>query len=738
MKKSSFFISSMMALTCAFGLTACSSSEEEVIDNPNYDPLTKTVNANFVFSISTGNTSSATRQSSASTQATIQEKFRGISDAQVFAFSLSSNGRYVTTASTAAKSYDLGVILDPGKLDPDGSGLNADGDGVPLSHRVIELSLPTETNTLMFWGRSSKNGSSAEQGEIVFDASHSDISNHSFSLTPRIPKSSTSTTGQDAFAQYQSIITKALNTISQSEVTNKDISFGSETRNVSSLSWSDYVDLTVSPIDKRANDPSNPSSAMCPLGDILGHAFAIFHTINDGEIRGGSGLSVAQMLEELHEVIGSVADAVPTSLAEAIAQQVGVTVRNNIELFLDKNASAKWLPVDDVVSNAGLSTTAVNLVMADSHCDLNVFPCNFDVPSGVAQLAFTPSSCQWRYEETPHSLIGTGAPASVFDYMFPAELCYFGNSPIRVTDAPKTPSQYPDGVSNWVNDNSWSGWTKNASVQATTRSVAMQDNINYGTALLESTVRYGSSILEDNNHAIQKLKNPSLSDSDEPNNEIEVSASTFKLTGIIVGGQPQTVGWDYLAKEGRTASFNYLIYDNSLPDGTIPVYTASGNKSTPNYTLVWDNWSEAQRNQDQSAVYVALEFVNNSGKDFFGKENKVPNGGTFYIVGKLDPDKKPSTLKDITDAAYKADKSLGITWPDHYALPPYDNDGKTLKQRRVFMQDYMTVANFVLSRESLQKAYVTVPDLRSSQISLGLSVDLEWQTGLVFDVILGQ
>ena len=107
-------------------------------------------------------------------------------------------------------------------------------------------------------------------------------------------------------------------------------------------------------------------------------------------------------------------------------------------------------------------------------------------------------------------------------------------------------------------------------------------------------------------------------------------------------------------------------------------------------------------------------------------------------MGKLDPDKKPADMKTVTDDAYKSDKSLGITWPSLYALPPYDSKGNTLKQRRIFMQDYMTVANFVLDRHSLQNAYVTVPDLRALQISLGLSVDLEWQTGLTFDVILGQ
>jgi putative hemolysin len=79
MKKSSFyFLLSAIALSGVFGLTACSSTEEEVVDNPNYDPLTKTVNANFVFSVSTGNTASTTRQSSASAQATISEVRRVI------------------------------------------------------------------------------------------------------------------------------------------------------------------------------------------------------------------------------------------------------------------------------------------------------------------------------------------------------------------------------------------------------------------------------------------------------------------------------------------------------------------------------------------------------------------------------------------------------------------------------------------------------------------------------------
>ena len=51
----------------------------------------------------------------------------------------------------------------------------------------------------------------------------------------------------------------------------------------------------------------------------------------------------------------------------------------------------------------------------------------------------------------------------------------------------------------------------------------------------------------------------------------------------------------------------------------------------------------------------------------------------------------------------------------------------------------MTTANFKITADgtahtsSLQDAYVTLPDLRSSQLSFGLSVDLDWRPGLTFD-----
>ena len=176
-----------------------------------------------------------------------------------------------------------------------------------------------------------------------------------------------------------------------------------------------------------------------------------------------------------------------------------------------------------------------------------------------------------------------------------------------------------------------------------------------------------------------------------------------------------------------------MVYDNDLPSTAIPTPT-----NNDNYTMVWDNYTT---NATQNTVYVALELTNNSGKDFWGMNNLIRNGSSFYLIGKLDPDVTSAenlTTLGKTAEQFAADKTLGITWPTKYALPPYDGSGNTVKVRRVFIQDFMTTANFIIGENSLKQALVSVPDLRASHLSLGLSVDLSWSAGLNFgNVVLG-
>jgi hypothetical protein len=245
----------------------------------------------------------------------------------------------------------------------------------------------------------------------------------------------------------------------------------------------------------------------------------------------------------------------------------------------------------------------------------------------------------------------------------------------------------------------------------------VKNNINYGVAMLQTQVALDGTSFQDNRNAIVS------SEANQVLTEAEVKG--MQLTGIIVGGQNHQLGWDYLAKANETTDWDYAIFDNQIESATIP--------TGANYTMVFDNYHTGDQ-AAQTDVLVALEFQNNSGKDFYGKGNLVRQGGKFYLIGKLDPNKLSSS-QDLSTT----NLSEGITWPTNYAIPPYDADGSTLEQRRVFIQDYMTSANFVIGATSLQHALVAVPDLRSSQISLGLSVDLEWQTGLTYpNVVLGE
>jgi len=175
---------------------------------------------------------------------------------------------------------------------------------------------------------------------------------------------------------------------------------------------------------------------------------------------------------------------------------------------------------------------------------------------------------------------------------------------------------------------------------------------------------------------------------------------------VLIGGQYQNVGWNFVRTNEEATNKNFVIYDNQIADGAIPTVA-------PNYTLVFDNFEDTPTN-----VLVALEFKNDSDKDIYGKGGMIPKGGTFYLAGTLN-------LAGNTET---------ITWPDYYAIPPYDGSGKSTKTKRVFIQDYLTSATFKIGKNSLKNAYTTIPDLRASQISLGLSVDLQWRPGLNFDV----
>ena len=248
-----------------------------------------------------------------------------------------------------------------------------------------------------------------------------------------------------------------------------------------------------------------------------------------------------------------------------------------------------------------------------------------------------------------------------------------------MSDTPHLTTDYPDGsgttAGEWMNDASWTAdWSIiGKHVLSTTRSVAMAHNINYGTALLKSTIKYGVANLQDNNAAIQLERHSAT----EENNTINVEAGgVFELVGILIGGQEQTMGWNYIAKSA-TPTFDKVVYDKALVSTAIPAF---GSTSTPNYTLVWDNYNVTEANDAQQMVYVGLELKNTSGKDFWGEKNLVRNGGTFYLIGKLDP-----TDGGLYHLAHKV-RTSSLQWRRHHQrskarIHPGLHDHRELRSR---------------------------------------------------------
>lgn len=753
-KLMNFAYTSAIALLSAGFFVACSSSDDTALD-PKQDITQQKdeVNVDFVFNVSTSNEATM-RMTAENTQANLSQPFRGITNAYLAAFKLTDDGKYVTNPDIAAdKLHALGPVIGAGKLDP-----NAEASGdVTKSRRVLQLSLSSGVNTLMFWGKAPKTGTDLEQGKITMNIGETPSAT-TISMNKIVPETAEgSGYDQATLAQYEKLMAAVMTNIINSGIKATEVTFGSQTQTVT-LNWKDYAvvtgDANSYTLSEPENDPAETTEKLSLLGQRLAYCFVTLNTIHASELRAGCGQAISDMISDLMANINQVATSTPLNFREAVAKAIATDIVSRVETFFDKENDYAWKATSDVKTAATFVLDHDKDKVRDAD-DLNKFPANFNLPLGgvILELAIeaeTPPATGYKYTYNYAGTVdtyamggGTNAAFNPENYMFPAELCYFGNSSIRVTNETLAPGDYPDGVSNWETEGSWTSkkWEANKHVTTSTRSVAMKDNINYGTALLETKVRYGAQVLQDNNHKLQWEWSNHVTN--EPNNTVDVTErdDAFVLTGILVGGQNAEVGWNYIAKVSETG-FGSMVYDKT--NTQIPKATAEtgGNASQPVYTLLWDNWDALLKGQKQRDVYVALEFKNNS-KNFFGENNLIRNGATFYIVGKLDPNKKPSSITDKTDEEYAADKSLGITWPTKYALPPYEtageNIGKGIKERRVFIQDYLTSATFVINETSLQHALVAVPDLRSGQISLGLSVDLAWRTGLTFgEVILGQ
>lgn len=322
-----FAFAGAIALTGSTMLTSCSSSDDAAAENnnPNYDPDTQTVYAQFVFNVSTGN-QATTRQSSAATQATTSETFRGINNAGLFTYKLGTDGKHLATATTADKFIDLGSPIASSQITSSNS------------HRVLEMTLPINTNTMLFYGKAPEGTpSSAEsnKGYSAYDVyghlddytlaggtgdnAGKDISEANFELGKRMTADN-----KAKYDEIKKLLGGVLTCIINTKIAGTDrVALDAEHYGVAvatgdypaTVTWADYANAD-------GTSPVETTHELYALEVKLADVYKALTNIQtaQGELRAGYGTAILHTIEDVWSVINSVQCATPFSKGEAVAK----------------------------------------------------------------------------------------------------------------------------------------------------------------------------------------------------------------------------------------------------------------------------------------------------------------------------------------------------------------------------------------------------------------------------------
>lgn len=605
-----------IALTGAVGFSSCSSSSDEVIDNPDYNPETNSVKTQFSISLPS-NVGHGTRMTSDIVQSDdggTSPAFRGMDNIFLIPYSLGSGN--VLVGSTA----------NAGAIKLDGFDAFTQTTGNAIVYSSVDL-IPGTSNFLIY-------GKAKDNNVDVAITTATDM----FKFGTLTPSGLTQNT---------------VPTLSSVEFTPVSITESKTTVGTALIqALNDVADAAPS---EALSDAATPKfwEVTDEQSSIIRNYFLIYKNLKTA-----SSKSVEAMFDRLYTSLASLTTAVAQA-GNPNAYKLATAIRSKIDLQRE------------TAGQVALKTALLG------------YPS--ELPDGAVRVQW--DGTQNKFVDASNMSYGTGLSASSYaNYVYPANLYYWVNSPLKSsTDIQST---------NYASK-TWNGGGSDilslydgSTVSPNTKSVAVTNQLQYGVARLNATVNaLTTTTYYDHADAAVDVTNG------------------FTLTGILIGGQ-KSVGWDFAVK-GTT---EYTIYDKTLPTGTWLVKSTQG--TSTNYTL-------ALQTEQTEAKYVALEFLNNCA-DFEGADGIIPSGGKFYLVGKLDP------AADTGVTGYSA---------------------TTTGKDRVFTQDFKTIVSFTINAGSndstspnhgkgLATATNGIPDLRTSQKELGLSVDMTWQEGLTFTVTM--
>lgn len=289
----------------------------------------------------------------------------------------------------------------------------------------------------------------------------------------------------------------------------------------------------------------------------------------------------------------------------------------------------------------------------------NTYPRSIGLPDGSAVIRWAMNEATGKESFSVRTTTTTLDNINdITRYTYPAELVFFTDSPIRtsITEVPKTAYQ------NAPTDMAWSEfldahYNSSQAVNSGTKAVAVVNPLQYGVANLQLTLTGMSAVVKDSKGVILE----------------HADMAHLPLTGVIIGGQ-HTVGFNMKPQGEQTDVDERFVYETGV---------VSGNTGKSVNTLVLQSY-------DNEKVPIILEFENNTGRPFTGKDGIVYPNTRFYLIGIIDP----------------AGQGSG------------DYAG------RVFTQDYTTTMSMNVS--SLANAYTSMPDLLAPRLEVGVQIVTHW------------
>lgn len=305
------------------------------------------------------------------------------------------------------------------------------------------------------------------------------------------------------------------------------------------------------------------------------------------------------------------------------------------------------------------------------------FPASVKLPDGAAAVLWDANVTPKAFKYATSTTILEDAVTNYQALVYPAELWYYANSPIKTSKSSQASNYSNVDWTSVLNNYD----TENTSVVALdTRSIAITEPLQYGVGCIEAVVQAETTTdkLSDANSTAIPLFH--LSDPNDNTSKVY----HFPLTAVLFGGQ-YNQNFNFTPKSEGSQG---VLYDPGMV-GYAADNTETGTINLKPGGLVMENFANANdkfytlslQTRDDVDVNIVLEFQNNSGESFYGVNGLIAPGMRFYLVGTI---KKPTTG--------------GL--------------------RRVVTQDCKT--QLIINVKSLQYAYNVIPDLNTAKTVLNV------------------